>query len=476
MRPFPLLCLLTLGCPPVTTPDPTLVDADGDGFPVEEDCDDGDAGINPGAGEVCNGLDDDCDGAMDEGWPDVNADGLAECSLACPMVVDAAAAPGGVGSPEAPFATIGDALAWLAPDCARVEVGPGTYAERVDFGERDLELVATAGPEVTVIDAGGAGTVVTIAGGQGSESLLQGFTLTGGSGTWGDGADFSAHLQHGGGLVVSESDPTVVGNIIAGNTTTGRGAGAVLFRYDGLFTGNVVRDNTAALQSGYAGAGLYLRYGDPIVWGNEITGNVALAADGIGGGILARGGDPWIVANRVQGNLAGGSGGGLRTVSATQLVAANLVVENDPEGIVTSDGDDGAIVNNTTVGNATDGLKSFAGADYSGDGPATVFENNLSTGNGRYGFYVYGRDAIAVFQHNLLWGNARAEYAGLGDRTGRDGNLSEDPLLDGELRPTEGSPAIDAGIDAGGWGVFEDLDGTPRPQGAGWDIGAYEVE
>ncbi len=54
---------------------PYLPDADGDGFVADEgqpcdpqliDCDDGDPGVFPGATEVCNGIDDDCDGARDE--------------------------------------------------------------------------------------------------------------------------------------------------------------------------------------------------------------------------------------------------------------------------------------------------------------------------------------------------------------------------------------------------------------------------
>ena len=50
------------------TSPPELTDADGDGFFLElTDCDDADATVFPGAEEVCNGLDDNCDGDIDEG-------------------------------------------------------------------------------------------------------------------------------------------------------------------------------------------------------------------------------------------------------------------------------------------------------------------------------------------------------------------------------------------------------------------------
>jgi len=42
------------------------VDGDGDGYPAGVDCDDTDPKVHPGATEVCNGKDDNCDGRVDE--------------------------------------------------------------------------------------------------------------------------------------------------------------------------------------------------------------------------------------------------------------------------------------------------------------------------------------------------------------------------------------------------------------------------
>jgi hypothetical protein len=41
-------------------------DADGDGYTTEDDCNDNQASINPGAEELCDGLDNNCDGTVDE--------------------------------------------------------------------------------------------------------------------------------------------------------------------------------------------------------------------------------------------------------------------------------------------------------------------------------------------------------------------------------------------------------------------------
>jgi DNA-binding beta-propeller fold protein YncE len=74
---------------------PFFVDGDGDGYGGSQtaclcgpaagyttqqgDCNDSKAGVNPGAAEVCNGQDDNCNDAADEGFPDLDSDGVADC-------------------------------------------------------------------------------------------------------------------------------------------------------------------------------------------------------------------------------------------------------------------------------------------------------------------------------------------------------------------------------------------------------------
>ncbi len=71
-------------CPNLYNPDQTDVnhngigdaceDKDGDGYPLTVDCDDTNPAIHPGAVEVCNGVDDNCNGQIDEGGDALCAD------------------------------------------------------------------------------------------------------------------------------------------------------------------------------------------------------------------------------------------------------------------------------------------------------------------------------------------------------------------------------------------------------------------
>ncbi len=76
--------------PPDTPEDPA--DLDGDGFDNSVDCDDANPAINPAAPETCDGLDNDCDGEIDEACADqcvddgdcddgLFCDGVEQCTL-----------------------------------------------------------------------------------------------------------------------------------------------------------------------------------------------------------------------------------------------------------------------------------------------------------------------------------------------------------------------------------------------------------
>jgi len=63
------------------TPDCVDTDIDGDGYEgAVDDCDDTNAAINPGATEVCDAVDDDCDGDLVASFPDTDGDGTPDCA------------------------------------------------------------------------------------------------------------------------------------------------------------------------------------------------------------------------------------------------------------------------------------------------------------------------------------------------------------------------------------------------------------
>jgi hypothetical protein len=65
------------------------VDHDGDGYPASVDCNDADAAVHPGATESCNGVDDNCNGLVDEPgavgettyYADADADGYGSLNV-----------------------------------------------------------------------------------------------------------------------------------------------------------------------------------------------------------------------------------------------------------------------------------------------------------------------------------------------------------------------------------------------------------
>ena len=105
MRPFLLSTILFISCnnenTKITVNDledtaTILTDADGDGYLSDEDCDDLAPLIHPGAEEICDGIDNNCDGSLDEGtleifYEDADSDGFGNVEVS----LEACTAPEG---------------------------------------------------------------------------------------------------------------------------------------------------------------------------------------------------------------------------------------------------------------------------------------------------------------------------------------------------------------------------------------------
>jgi hypothetical protein len=82
--PFVVALLILSACDAPDNPDPGTVDQDGDGSPVSEDCNDADPRVFPGNPEVCDGVDNNCNAAVDDGddrttyYADADNDGFGD--------------------------------------------------------------------------------------------------------------------------------------------------------------------------------------------------------------------------------------------------------------------------------------------------------------------------------------------------------------------------------------------------------------
>lgn len=426
------------------------------------------------------------------------------------------------------YATVQDAINASA-DGDRIIVRPGSYVENIDFIGKAITVTSELGPDVTVIDGGKVTSVVTFATGEGSDSVLSGFTVTNGTGTY-DWPDFYS----GGGIYCDGSSPTIDGNIIEDNSVdSGYGCGAGIYCWQGSPTicNNVIRKNRVVLNSmswyGYGG-GIYATdtttifgniiennetvnngagiHGGGTIHGNIIRNNGTWRYEyGKGGGVH---GGVTVTSNIIVGNNVGGyGGGGICCGSGTILVADNLIAENSATGswcecnggglYATSDV---TVVNNMIVNNSVNGDYLFDGKGGGAcfETAATVVNNTIfgntalkGTGKGGLGGGIFCKSPQAVVMGNTIirgnWaetsdpqilGTPVVTYCNVeGGWTGT-GNIDADPLFadqaGGDLHLTWNSPCRDAGDNAAAGIPPEDYEGDPRIAGGTADIGADE--
>ena len=112
---------------------------------------------------------------------------------------------------------------------------------------RTVTVPSSAGPEKTIIDGRERGTVVTFDSGEEDDSVLEGFTITNGLAVSSEDT-----IEHGGGIQLISSGPTIRDCILLANHATGDGGGIYCFaaRSRPVIENVVFQGNTADGQGG----------------------------------------------------------------------------------------------------------------------------------------------------------------------------------------------------------------------------------
>ena len=367
----------------------------------------------------------------------------------------------------------------VALDGDLIQVAPGTYVENIAFPGKAITMQSEAGADETIIDGNQAGSVVTVSSVVIDEAIIDGFAIRNGEAYDGGGIwCYNSNLtitnctisgnratdsifSSGGGIYCDNSSATITNCTISGNITNDRGGG-IYYYYDSssTITNCTISGNSTASSSG-DGGGINCYYSDPTIMNCTISGNRTLGA---GGGMNCSASYPTITNCTITDNIASSySGGGISCFSSdptiTNCTISGNIAEDHGGGIYCSSSDP-MITNCTITGNSA----------YDGGGifcyhlpslPSPTITNCILWGNDALdGPEIYGGSPVVTYS------DVQGGWPG-------EGNIDSDPIFvgGGDFHLTAGSPCIDAGIDVG---VYTDIDGDERPQGAGFDMGAYE--
>jgi len=224
-------------------------------------------------------------------------------------------------------------------DCV---VASGTYHETINLLGKAISVRSFKGAEVTIIDATEfGGSVVTCSVGEGPDTIIDGFTLTGGTGTligtrrYGGGmynsnsgptvtnCTFQGNRAYaGGGMINDHSNPTVRGCTFTLNTADD-GGGMMNSNSRPTVTNCTFNENTAG-----DGGGVFNNFSNLIVNNSIFCGNRAV----IGGGMENYVSSPMVRNCTFSGNLASGSGGGIANVGSAPTLTHDTFSENNASG------------------------------------------------------------------------------------------------------------------------------------------------
>lgn len=348
----------------------------------------------------------------------------------------------------ADYPTIQKALA-AAVTGDTVLVSPGTYITNISHWKA-VTLKSSHGPEVTILDGGDPydpelGSVVTFESSLGPDAVLDGFTLTNGTGTY----DFYYGIgtYHGCGIYCLNSSPTIQNNIITGNSNTvGSGGGIYCDNSSPIIKNNIISGNSQV-----GGAGIHCKGSSPTIENNIITGNTA---QGYGGGIYCYGSSPIITGNIISNNSANFNGGGINCENSYPSVINNIIYRNSTQnsggGICSDSSFD--IINNTIIENT---------ANHGGG----LFLNTISTAV--INTIIWNNTAPIGPQLNAA--SLTLEYCIIMGGWPGVGNINADPLFvdaaNGDFHLTSGSPCIDSGDNSVmPPGISTDFEGEDRIQ------------
>ncbi len=236
--------------------------------------------------------------------------------------VSAANCPGpGNGSEAEPYCSVQTAID-NAVDTDEIIVAQGVYLEAaIDFLGKAIRLRSTdpTDPMVvsnTVLDGVGTGLgVVLILSGEGPDTVLDGFTITGGIATGG-----------GGGMAIEFTSPTVSNCVFSGNSAANGGG---IFNF---FASPTVINCTFSGNSATAGGGIHNFSSNPTVTNCLFLGNTANS----GGGMFNSSSNTTVTNCHFTENSADTSGGGMSNFFGSPTVT-NCILWGDSPDEITGD-------------------------------------------------------------------------------------------------------------------------------------------